>query len=226
MSKRNLQPSDLDRLGKTLIANDAMSEAEIENIVNAPFLYSGVRSRILSDAATAGPRFGLARYFVFAGSSLAVVFSILATISFFRIEQRQVSNVEPPKVVEIKSSHVPDSIAESSQKPLPIDPLIDRVNSKRRVSQQAQSISYRKEEGRMPQMQKAQQPALEFYPVSYTGDPNDTAGGRVVRVEMSRASLFAMGINIPIENGAEVIKADLLIGPDGVTRAVRLAKDF
>jgi len=43
---------------------------------------------------------------------------------------------------------------------------------------------------------------------------------------MSRASLFAMGINIPLENGAEVVKADLLVGPDGVTRAVRLAKDY
>ena len=47
-----------------------------------------------------------------------------------------------------------------------------------------------------------------------------------MRVEMSRASLFAMGINIPLENGAEVVKADLLVGPDGVARAVRLAKDY
>jgi hypothetical protein len=69
-------------------------------------------------------------------------------------------------------------------------------------------------------------PALEFQPVTYTGDPSDIAGGRIVRVELSRQALFAMGVNIPLENGVDNVKADLLIGPDGVTRAVRLAKDF
>ncbi len=101
------------------------------------------------------------------------------------------------------------------------------MNSKRRISQQAQNVSYSRPSSRSERTVPSRQPDIEFYPITYTGDLNDTVrGGRVVRVEMSRASLFAMGINVPLENGAEVLKADLLIGPDGVTRAVRLAKDF
>ncbi len=51
-----------------------------------------------------------------------------------------------------------------------------------------------------------------------------SGGGRVVRVDLPAASLFAMGIDVPLENGAESVRADLIIGPDGVTRAVKLVE--
>ena len=225
MSKRRLQPDELDRIGKTLLSHDAISEAEIDNIVSSPFLYSAVRNRMISEAMETRSGFGFARYLVFAGSSMAVVFSVFVAVAFFRSEPKQVVVVEQPKVVNIMSSTKPDSIAQTSQQPLPTEPLIERVNNKRRVSQ-AQTIDYRKPQVRSQRTQAAM-PEVEFFPVTYTGDLNETVrGGRVVRVEMSRSSLFAMGLNIPLENGSETVKADLLIGPDGVTRGVRLARDF
>ena len=228
MNKPKLQPGDLDRIGKKLIAQDVMSENDIENIVNSPFLFSTVRSRVLADAATSSRRFGFARYFVLAGSSLVIVFGVFATVSYFRIKQQPVAIVEQPKVIQIQRSKVPDGFTTKREEPLPIDPLVERVNNKRRVSQQAQTIDYRKPglPSARGQQRQVQQPPLEFHPIAFTGDPNDIAGGRVVRVELSRQALFAMGANIPLENGVENVKADLLIGPDGVTRAVRLAKDF
>ena len=227
MNKRNLQPNELDRIGKTLLSHNAISEAEIENIVSSPYLYSKVRNQVLSSAAAPKRGVGLSRYLVFGGSSLAVVFSLYAGLAFLKSDTKQVATVEAPRVVVINSSPKPDSLSQANDKPLPpVDPLIQPVNTKRRISQQAQNVSYGKPTSR-PERTVPSQPDLEFYPITYTGDLNETVrGGRVVRVEMSRASLFAMGINIPLENGAEVLKADLLIGPDGVTRAVRLAKDF
>ena len=227
MNKRNLQPDNIDAIVKKLIAHDVMSEAEIEDIVGSPFLYSSVRNRILADAASTGTRLGLARYFVFAGSSLVIVFGIFAAVSYFRIEQQPVATVEQPRIIQIQRSNVPDSFASKQEEPLTMDPLVERVNNRRRVSKQAQTIEYRKPETRSAeQIRTVKPPTLEFYPIAFTGDPNDIAGGRVVRVELSRQALFAMGANIPLENGIENVKADLLIGPDGVTRAVRLARDF
>jgi len=65
-------------------------------------------------------------------------------------------------------------------------------------------------------------PDEDFYPVSYSGDPDEMGGGRIIRVELPRSTLFAMGVNIPLENDSPTIKADLLVGRDGVTRAVRV----
>ena len=66
------------------------------------------------------------------------------------------------------------------------------------------------------------EPGAEFYPIA--GDGDAVAGGHIVRVEMPRSRLFALGVNVPLENDSETVKADLLVGPDGVTRAIRLLK--
>ena len=226
MSKRRLQPDELDRIGKTLLSHDAISEAEIENIVSSPFLYSTVRNRMMSEAMESRSGFGLARYLVLSGSSMAVVFGVFVSIALLRSEQKPVAVVEQPKVVNITSYTNPDSVAPGSKEQLPLDPLVEKVNTNRRLSQQSQTVDFRKPQVRSQRTQP-EPPEVVFVPVTYTGDLSETVrGGRVVRVEMSRASLFAMGFNVPLENGSETVKADLLIGPDGVTRGVRLARDF
>jgi hypothetical protein len=64
-----------------------------------------------------------------------------------------------------------------------------------------------------------------FYPLTYTGNPDEiTAGAQVVRVELPRSSLFSMGVDLPDENRAGTVKADLLISADGVTRGFRLVR--
>ena len=61
-----------------------------------------------------------------------------------------------------------------------------------------------------------------FYALTYDDDPDNDV--RIIRVELPRSSLLAMGLGSHAENESEKVKADLLIGADGVTRAVRFAK--
>ena len=68
-------------------------------------------------------------------------------------------------------------------------------------------------------------PENDFVAVTYVGDgAESTRGGRVIRVDMARSTLFAMGFPVSLENESPTVKADLLIGPDGATRAVRLVE--
>ena len=49
--------------------------------------------------------------------------------------------------------------------------------------------------------------------------------GHVVRAEIPRSSLVAMGVvDLPIEGSNEKIKTDLLVGSDGVVRGIRIVK--
>jgi hypothetical protein len=43
-----------------------------------------------------------------------------------------------------------------------------------------------------------------------------------VRIEISRSMLLSMGLPVNIDRGEGPIKADIIIGEDGVARAVRL----
>jgi hypothetical protein len=63
----------------------------------------------------------------------------------------------------------------------------------------------------------------DFYAVSYAGR-DSLAGGRIVRVDLPRAQAFALGLPVSLENDSDTVRADLLIGPDGVPRGARLVK--
>ena len=74
---------------------------------------------------------------------------------------------------------------------------------------------------RQPQVEREE--VGEFYALTYAGGEDDQdEGGQIVRVTLPRSSLFAMGIDVPVENDTAKIKADLLLGSDGIMRAVRI----
>jgi len=62
----------------------------------------------------------------------------------------------------------------------------------------------------------------DFIPVVY--DPDPIERGSVVRVHLPRAALVAFGFPVNELRAEEPIKADVLLGEDGLARAVRFVK--
>jgi hypothetical protein len=66
----------------------------------------------------------------------------------------------------------------------------------------------------------------EIFPLTFVARSEPTDSVQTVRVEISRSTLLLMGfpVNIDrvIDRAGERVKADLIIGEDGVTRAVRI----
>ena len=66
--------------------------------------------------------------------------------------------------------------------------------------------------------------ATEFLPLSYGSDLSQLDNGQVVRVELPRSVLQSFGIPINAERAGERVKADVLLGHDGVARAIRFIR--
>lgn len=66
--------------------------------------------------------------------------------------------------------------------------------------------------------------ATDFMPVSYGDNLNEIENGRIVRVEMPRSALAQFGLPVNMERANERIKADVLIGDDGMARAIRFVR--
>jgi cytoskeletal protein RodZ len=66
--------------------------------------------------------------------------------------------------------------------------------------------------------------ATDFMPVSYGDNLNEIDNGRIVRVEMPRSALAQFGIPVNMDRANERIKADVLIGDDGMARAIRFVR--
>lgn len=227
MRDRKHDKTELDAIGKRLLAVAALRETEIDRIAARENIFEGVMRRISLNSESprnARPSFVFRHRLAF-GSSLAAV---LCVAVFGLVLQQKgspfVSGIDQFPVAPPESARpgiTPQVIvkgftegrAELIEEPTPPEPT-------------AQRAVYRQPEPLTPKAQRAShraQPNNDFVAVTYTGDGGESArGGRVVRVDVPRSTLFAMGFNVSLENDSPTVKADLLIGPDGVTRAVRL----
>jgi hypothetical protein len=64
----------------------------------------------------------------------------------------------------------------------------------------------------------------EFIPVGYLSVANFQEGGQIVRVEVPRSRLVSFGVPVNMERSHEKVKADVLVGVDGLARAIRFVQ--
>jgi len=64
----------------------------------------------------------------------------------------------------------------------------------------------------------------DYIPLTYLTDATAVDGGIVVRVELSHSALIAMGAPVNIERTDSRVKADVVVGDDGVARAIRFVR--
>ena len=70
----------------------------------------------------------------------------------------------------------------------------------------------------------AQETTTEYLPLTYMSDQTALQTGVVVRVEIPRATLLSMGLPMNTDRGNTLVKADVVVGDDGVPRAIRLVQ--
>lgn len=66
--------------------------------------------------------------------------------------------------------------------------------------------------------------ATDFMPLTYDGGALAMDSGHIVRVELPRTALVSMGLPMNFERAGEPVKADVLLGDDGVARAIRFVR--
>jgi hypothetical protein len=209
----------LDAIGKELVVSGSVSEAEIDGIVAQPQLFHQISRRIA--VSTSGPAtrrtLGMRLAYVSAAVAVAVV-AVASTASLLRTgDVSQISAVKLP-------ASGPDAAVTRPDSPPQDDSVNRKVNSAGRVDQRfrPERAAATRAVARSNNRPVANEDS-DFYAVSDTGGET-LAGGRIVRVDMPRSQAFALGMHVPLENESDTVKADLLVGPDGVTRAMRLVK--
>ena len=76
----------------------------------------------------------------------------------------------------------------------------------------------------MPVYEKRGEYATDFVPLSYGGVQKPMESGEVIRMEMPRSALIAFGLPVNVEHADAPIKAELLLGEDGMARAIRFVR--
>jgi len=66
--------------------------------------------------------------------------------------------------------------------------------------------------------------ATDFIPVTFGGSNGFEAGSQIVRVELPRSTLANFGLPVNMDRLDRPVKADVLVGVDGVARAIRFVQ--
>ena len=66
--------------------------------------------------------------------------------------------------------------------------------------------------------------ASDFIPLTYGGVQNPMDSGEVIRMQMPRSALIAFGLPVNVEHADAPVKAELLLGEDGMARAIRFVR--
>ena len=226
MQKRKLDNKTLDIIGRRLFEGETLPAGEIDKIVSKTHLFESIKARIATNdlatpalAPAGSPVLQFVRRNAIAFASITVlVVAAIGALSLLRPETTMVA---------VKEVKIPDAVPEVAR---PVFPPQETETGKLSAGR-AINADFRVEKAIVsrPRERTVRPPVVDeaevatFYPVGYTGDPAETAGGgRIIRVDLNRSSLFALGVSLPLENDEATVKADLLIGADGVTRAVRI----
>lgn len=65
----------------------------------------------------------------------------------------------------------------------------------------------------------------DYIPLTYINDSTAFDSGSVVRVQVPRSTLVSMGLPMNADSSSALVKADVVVGDDGVARAIRFVHD-
>jgi hypothetical protein len=121
-------------------------------------------------------------------------------------ERNEVVQSVKPEVVDIKQKHRPRSSFNS-------------------VSLQAGNGTTRTRNSSTLANHASNEIATEFMPLGYLNPASLQDGGQIVRVELPRTTLANFGFPVNMDRYNERVKADVLLGVDGVPHAIRFVQE-
>jgi len=159
------------------------------------------------------------RYWLVAvAAALLVAMSVVAAWWRSDAPQKTVAETTPQKPVEVRS--VPDESAPKS-----VEYRADNQAPKRQVPKPVRRKPVTRRAPETPMANHAtNEIATDFVPL---GDMNAASlqdGGQIVRVTLRRSALVRFGFPVNMDRYNENVKADVLIGVDGLARAIRFVQ--
>lgn len=157
----------------------------------------------------------------------AVAAVLLIVMSVVAVRWRAGNVVAPPQVakenVEPNTPPLKNQEKTSEELPKEVEYRADNVPTKRPVRKPVRPARLRASENAQL-ANHVTEVATDFIPTSYMNAAALQDGGQIVRVELPRSALARFGLPVNMERYNERVKADVLLGVDGLAHAIRFVQ--
>jgi len=154
------------------------------------------------------------RRMIYAASAIAAM--LILTFALVRLGgQRQSANVQGSIAVTFPAAPLSQTTREAREKNISVE-----VNRKgqvipRRHSNARQTLT--------PQVNQPKEIATDFFSLTYA-DTEVGSDAQMVRVELPRSAMAGFGLPVNMDRADKPVKADVLLGADGLARAIRFVQ--
>ena len=162
------------------------------------------------------------RRWIYAAGAIAAM--LLLTFAVLSTIRRQPPHVE----VSIPTSSTAIQPNQTNKAPEPGSRQKDLVVS---VSRKPSVVPHRHSPARQtlarqtnaPHIDQPKEITTDFIPLTY-GDPDVGSDAQMVRVELPRSAMARFGLPVNMDRSDQRVKADVLLGADGLARAIRFVQ--
>ena len=161
------------------------------------------------------------RRWIYAAASAAAIALIVALLAFVVSRTR---NQQPPGSQE---AGVPTPAVPEEKRITPPPPpvvTIHTVNQSPRRPVNRTQYASRRQLDRPSRPAREAEIATDFIPLMNREALAQMDGGQLMRVELPRSALMSFGLPMDMERANERIKADVVVGNDGLARAIRFVR--
>jgi hypothetical protein len=169
------------------------------------------------------------RYWLAAIAALIlIVFSVVAfRMQHGPVQAPQQAVFKHPDVVAPKPEpeNNPQVAVEQTPTPDRVQPHRSQRSMMKPVLAQAKNNVGRNKNNNVMANHASSEVATDFMPIGYLNMESVQDGAQIVRVELPRTALVKFGIPVNMDRPNERVKADLLLGVDGMAHAIRFVQD-
>ncbi len=226
------QDDSSEALCRQILLTARTDQDEIEAAANSPFLFQRIRNQIAAEdnssrqtAVTNNRNLFSALLASFNWRwGWAIPATALVLFGFVMLATR--SNSETNNPTETAANIAPEPIGKTGN----IEPLGYQVRNPSSQKMTAVKTAYHPSMKRLPTRIprvnniEAAEEVTDFLPLTYLSETAAADSGHVVRVEVPRTMMASMGVPTNRERHAEFVKADVIIGDDGLARAIRFVQ--
>jgi hypothetical protein len=221
--KDHISDEQVEAKIRELLKRSAADDSLINDIAGSPTLWWNIRRQIDQQAAENVSSWPWMRWLAF-GIPAAAAAAVLISFLVYRTANTPapVAVIQPEKVEIVNDN-----------RPAPAEPEINLAvpvataakNTRQRISPVIAREPARKLTARTVQIkQPVTKPAeikTEFIALSYARDPES---GQLVRVKVPSSMMVSLGLVESVRKPNDLVDAEVLVGDDGLTRAIRFIR--
>lgn len=239
---RKISDEQLDRIAKNLLKDFALDEETLDEIAESPKLWWSVRSQIEAEKTRREKNWFAAFRWqipVFGALAIGIFFGLTALfLSSDNNANQTIAKENPVQNKAEEKAETPEDAAitpsnnsnksEISQKLNPVPEKVSVKNTEPKtkfVARNQISETSTKQSNRSSKKtdlpKTVEEIKTDFIALSYA---STTGSGQILKVKVPRSMMASLGVTSNIEKNTELVNAEVIVGDDGLARAIRFVQ--